>query len=253
MDGWIKVHRKMVEWEWYDCPNTLRVFLHCLLKSNYTEKFWRGQHIRAGEFITSYDKMGQELNLTGKQVRTSLNKLKRTGEVAVKTTNKYSLIQVVNYSNHQDEGSQKGSQRAVKGQSEGSQRATTKKDKKERREEEGEPLPFQKIVLYLNHKAGTNFKPSSEGTKSKIRARFNDGFNAEDFKTVIDNMTEAWLKDPEMVGYLRPETLFGNKFEGYLNRKSAKPKDSDRPHYQQNPFNNNAANKLTTNRHDTQA
>lgn len=82
--------------------------------------------------------------------------------------------------------------------------------------------PFAEIVNYLNLKANTKYKSSSSKTKDLIKARFNDGFNFEDFKIVIDKKTAEWLKDKKMSAYLRPETLFSNKFEGYLNQVVAK-------------------------------
>lgn len=82
--------------------------------------------------------------------------------------------------------------------------------------------PFAEIVNYLNLKANTKYKSSSNKTKDLIKARFNEGFNFEDFKIVIDKKTTEWLKDKKMSIYLRPETLFSNKFEGYLNQVVAK-------------------------------
>ena len=78
------------------------------------------------------------------------------------------------------------------------------------------------IVDYLNQKAGTKYKPSSKKTQTCIHARLAEGFNLDDFKTVIDNKCADWLGDPKMEQYLRPETLFGTKFEGYLNAKTTK-------------------------------
>ena len=77
------------------------------------------------------------------------------------------------------------------------------------------------IVSYLNEKAGTNFKASTGKTKSAINARLNEGFKLEDFKTVIDKKCQEWI-GTEMQKYLRPETLFGTKFEGYLNAKQGR-------------------------------
>ena len=85
------------------------------------------------------------------------------------------------------------------------------------------PLPYADIIDYLNQKTGKNFKSAAKATQKNIKARFNDGFTLEDFKRVIDIKCEEWLKDSKMSTYLRPETLFGTKFEGYLNSKP-KPK-----------------------------
>lgn len=75
------------------------------------------------------------------------------------------------------------------------------------------------IVDYLNEMAGTRYKHTTPKTKSLINARLNEGFTLDDFKRVVDNKVLSWLKDEKMSKYLRPETLFGTKFESYLNEK----------------------------------
>lgn len=81
------------------------------------------------------------------------------------------------------------------------------------------------IIEYLNKKSGKNFKPSSQKTKLCISARIKEGFSIDDFKTVIDNKVKDWINKSDMVEYLRPETLFGTKFEGYLNQSSSPNRD----------------------------
>jgi uncharacterized phage protein (TIGR02220 family) len=83
-------------------------------------------------------------------------------------------------------------------------------------------IPTVEIINYLNEKTYSSYKPSTHTTQGKIRARFREGFTLEDFKKVIDLKTAEWLSHPQMNKYLRPETLFGNKFESYLNQKSSK-------------------------------
>ena len=73
------------------------------------------------------------------------------------------------------------------------------------------------IVEYLNEKAGTRYKANTNSTKKHIVARLNEGFTIDDFKAVIDKKVEQWQDNEKMCKYLRPETLFGSKFEGYLN------------------------------------
>ena len=79
-------------------------------------------------------------------------------------------------------------------------------------------IPYQEVVDFLNSRTGTNYRASSKKTRELIRARINEGFTLEDFKIVIDKKTREWINDNKMKGYLRPETLFGTKFEGYLNQ-----------------------------------
>lgn len=77
---------------------------------------------------------------------------------------------------------------------------------------------YSQVVDYLNKKVGTSYKSTSKKTRTLIKARFDDGFTLDDFIKVIDNKTKEWLST-DMQVYLRPETLFGTKFEGYLNQK----------------------------------
>ena len=81
----------------------------------------------------------------------------------------------------------------------------------------------KEIIDYLNLKANTNYKYTTSKTQTLIKARYNEGFIIDDFKRVIDNKVSEW-KDTEMEKYLRPETLFGTKFESYLNQKEKEKK-----------------------------
>ena len=74
------------------------------------------------------------------------------------------------------------------------------------------------VVNHLNEKAGTKYKSTSKNTTRHIQARINEGYTLEDFKTVIDKKCSEWL-NTDMEKYLCPETLFGSKFEKYLNQK----------------------------------
>ena len=82
---------------------------------------------------------------------------------------------------------------------------------------------YKKTVDYLNEKAGTKYKSNSKNTTKHIKARLNDGYTLEDFKTVIDKKCSEWL-NTDMEKYLCPDTLFGSKFEKYLNQKINGPK-----------------------------
>lgn len=77
---------------------------------------------------------------------------------------------------------------------------------------------YSEVVDYLNQKAGTKYKSNSKNTTKHIKARINDGYTLEDFKSVIDKKCSEWL-NTDMEKYLCPDTLFGSKFEKYLNQK----------------------------------
>lgn len=78
---------------------------------------------------------------------------------------------------------------------------------------------IKKIIDYLNNKTKSKFKYNTKITQEKIIARLNEGYKLDDFIVVIDKKSAEWLNDAEFVKYLCPETLFGRKFEKYLNQK----------------------------------
>lgn len=88
-----------------------------------------------------------------------------------------------------------------------------------------EEVPYVEIVSYLNEKAGTEYRAGTQKTRTCIHARWEEGFRLDDFKAVIAKKCATW-KGTDMGKYLRPETLFGTKFEGYLNEPNA---PSDKP------------------------
>ena len=89
--------------------------------------------------------------------------------------------------------------------------------------QKSQKIPYEKIIDYLNRKTDSHYRPTSKATRRLIKARYNEGFTDIDFKTVIDKKCAEWLQDGNMVQYLRPETLFGTKFEAYLNQPDTGP------------------------------
>lgn len=134
-NGWIKLHRKMTEWEWYQDHNTFHVFLHLLLTANHEEKKWQGVTVLPGQKITSYQHLAQGTGLSVRSVRTAINKLKSTGEVTCTGTNRYSLITILNWSEHQ----QTTSNTAHSRQTNDKQTTTNKNVKKDKNEKNTQP------------------------------------------------------------------------------------------------------------------
>ena len=100
--GWICLHRQLLDWEWYDDIPCTRLFVHCLLKANHKEKKWKGKTIPRGSFITGRSVLADETGLTEQQIRTAINKLKSTNDITIKATNKNTLVTVANYGFYQD-------------------------------------------------------------------------------------------------------------------------------------------------------
>ncbi|HRY74468.1 MAG TPA: hypothetical protein P5098_02145 [Candidatus Dojkabacteria bacterium] len=102
-NGFIKLHRTLLDWEWYQDSNVVRVFLHLILRANHTDQKWQGNIIKRGQLITSYEHLSQEIgDLSTMQIRTALDKLKLTGEITSQSNNLFTVITVNNYSTYQD-------------------------------------------------------------------------------------------------------------------------------------------------------
>lgn len=101
MEGWVTLHRKFLQWEWFDKPEMVQLFIWLLLNANYADKKWQGTVIKRGQLLTTTPKIMEALRLTERQTRTCISRLKSTGEVSVKTTNKYSIITICNYDRYQ--------------------------------------------------------------------------------------------------------------------------------------------------------
>ena len=99
--GWIKLHRQILDWEWYSDINCSRLFIHLLLTANAKDKTWKGIEVKRGQLITSLQNLSVETGLTLQQLRTAIKKLKSTGELTTKSTNKFTLVRVVNWEQYQ--------------------------------------------------------------------------------------------------------------------------------------------------------
>ena len=135
--GWIKLHRKFLKWEWYDDINTSRFFLHCLFRANHEDKKWRGTIIKRGQFISSLSKLSKECGLSIQQTRTCIDKLISTQEITHQPTSKYTLISLVNYDKYQSTNTQSNTQdnnQVTNNQQTSNKRVTTNKNYKELKE-----------------------------------------------------------------------------------------------------------------------
>ena len=114
--GFILLYRQITEWEWYQNPNTFRVFLHCLLMANFTDGRFEGKEIKRGQFVTSLPSLADQTKLSIRQVRVALDHLIMTGELTNKSYTKFRVITVVNYDKYQSNDRQIDSQVTVKRQ-----------------------------------------------------------------------------------------------------------------------------------------
>lgn len=100
--GWVKLHRSILGWCWYQDANTKSLFIHLLITASSEDKPWRNIIVKRGQRIASYNSLAKELQLSQRSVRTALNHLKSTHEVTIETTSEYSIITINNYAIYQD-------------------------------------------------------------------------------------------------------------------------------------------------------
>lgn len=101
MDGWVKLYRRFLNWQWFSRPEMVQIFIYILLSAAHKDHVWQSVNIRRGEFPTSVDSLVRATGLTTQQVRTCLSRLERTGEITRKSTNKYTVISVCNFDSYQ--------------------------------------------------------------------------------------------------------------------------------------------------------
>ena len=102
-NSWVKLYRKLLEWEWWGDKNTTCLFLYLLLRANWKDTSWRGIEVKKGSLITSTPSLMRDLKMTERETKTALKHLEKTGEIVRQTTHRYSLISVKNFESYQDE------------------------------------------------------------------------------------------------------------------------------------------------------
>ena len=121
--GYIKLHRSIMSWEWYQDSKTKDVFLHLLLNAQWEDSRFQGYEVPKGSLVTSYDSLAAHLKMSPKSVRTAISHLKKSKEVSVKRHSHFSIITIANWEKYQcledESGNLSGNQRAIKGQSKG--------------------------------------------------------------------------------------------------------------------------------------
>ena len=135
-EGWIKLHRRFLKWEWFELSEMIKLFIYFLLKANFEDKNWKGIEVKRGQFITGRKQLSAELQMSEQKIRTCIERLKSTNEITMQSTNKYSIVTVLNYDSYQllNNDQQPAKQPATQPTS--NQPATTTKNIKNIKEEE---------------------------------------------------------------------------------------------------------------------
>ena len=250
--GWIKLHRELLDKSiWQESTAEQKAILITLLSmANYEPNKWEFQgeqyELQAGQLITSLpsiaEKSGKGISI--QNVRTALKRFEKLGFLTDKSTNKNRLITIANWGFYQgceDEptGNLTGNQQATNSYKEiKNKRSINSPAKAEpaaapseaQKATKAEQIPYKQIIEYLNEKAQKKFKHTAGANQKLIKARWNEGYTFDDFKHVIDTKAEQWLNSDAMNQYLRPATLFSNKFDSYLNEQPKQPQATYEPH-----------------------
>lgn len=202
-NGFVKLDRGILDWEWYEDAYTARLFFHCILKANWKAGNWKGQPYERGQFITSLPSLAKELGCSERNVRTALKHLISTGEVTSKATNKYRIITVCNYDKYQSNDRQ--NDRQVTGNRQTSDRQVTAdeeyKEIKNKRSNNIYATSFEEVwKIYPK-------KKEKSASYKKYQARLNDGYTEEE----LLKATKAYVAECEKTGrwVKTAKTFFG--------------------------------------------
>ena len=192
--GWIKLHRQLLDDPvWTTATADQKASLSSLAK-------------RAGVSVQS--------------VRSAIARFEKLDFLTNESTKTGRLISVMKWATYQ-EREDAPNKEASKDPTKTQQLSRSKECKKD--------IPYVEIVSILNEATGKKYRAGTSTTQSLIKVRWNEGFRLEDFRAVIHGRVATWGNNPEMAEYLRPQTLFGPKFEAYLN--SAQPSKGKTPEF----------------------
>jgi len=218
-DKWIKLFSKFTEWEWYKDTNTKNVFIHCLLKANWKEGHFEGQTIPRGSFITGRKELANQLNMTEQEIRTALKHLNSTNEITIKTTNKFSVITIVNYDLYQ-QNNQEANQQLTNNQ----------------------PTTNQQLTTIVEYKTISSIS-SIEELYARVYKFLETGF-ARPISSIEKEMIDSWLdyfKDEFIINYGIKTAVLNHvttmaylngiyqnwKDKGYKTLEDCKPKEKE--------------------------
>lgn len=102
LNGFVKLHRKFIEWEWYTDDVVKSLFLHLLILASFKPSRWQGRTIERGQVITSIPSLAEDTNHSIQEIRTALSKLEMTGEISTESTNRFRVITITNFDAYQD-------------------------------------------------------------------------------------------------------------------------------------------------------
>lgn len=126
--GYIKLFREITDWEWYKHPDMMRLWIHLLISANHKDNKWQGKIIKTGQLVTGRKSLSEGTGLSESTIRTCLKKLKSTSEITSKSTNKFTIITIVNWSKYQGKSTSKSTNNLTNNQPAKHEKLTTNKN-----------------------------------------------------------------------------------------------------------------------------
>jgi hypothetical protein len=186
-NGWVKLHRGLLDWEWYDDINTCRLFIHCLMRANHKDKSWKGKDIKRGSFFTSLDTLSLETGLSVRQIRTSLDRLISTSELASLGQARGRMITIVKYESYQYDDRLNDSKATGSRQADDRLPTTNNNVKNENKEKNSYPAGINPDLLAKISEAWNTKMISQPSIKLADQTQINKKRWAKIKKIVIDN------------------------------------------------------------------
>ncbi len=199
--GWIKIHRQLLEWEWYDDLNVKVLFFHLLLKANHKPKKYKGKLIEVGQLVTGLEVLANETGLSIQKIRTAIYKLKSTNEITIKSSSKGTVIQIVNYTKYQIVTNQLTNEQQTSNKP-----STTNKNVKNVKNENKLEIIQADLLEWFNSEFKRKFTIIN---KTKLKARLKT-FEIEKIKIAIKNAYSDKYHIENNFKYLTPEYFFRN-------------------------------------------
>lgn len=197
--GFITLHRRILEWEWYSDANTCRLFFHLLLSANHKDKKWQGKEIKRGQLVTGLHSLSEQTGLSIQQIRTSMNRLKSTGEITSKATNKFSLVTVVKYNSYQDkegldnkQNNKLGNKRTTNEQQSTNNQSTTTNNDNNGNNVNKKVIKAKKAKAFTPPTIEEVIEYSKSRNKLYLAKPFFDFFDAGKWKDSHNNQVNNW-------------------------------------------------------------
>ena len=208
MQGWIKLHRKVQQSAIWTDSCAVHLWVHLLLKANHedNEVFMNSNiiEVKRGQLLTGRKKLSAETGINESKIQRLLKTFEKCHMIEQRTNNANRLISILNYDSYQVSEQPVNNERTT---SEHKQECKELKEDKSREQ-------IKEVLDHLNNKLGSKFR-----TAKGLKKRFSEGFTVEDAKKVIDIKFAEWIGDDKMKKYIRPDTLFSEKFDSYLNQE----------------------------------